>query len=127
MVPLGSGPDSVRCMSSIGTAVMPVVRIDKLVEHLQVTEYVKERITALRQEHEGLYGNISCVRTNAQKYLPNYFRKAQLTKLFFLFPVGFPVQVQPSNTCTPDNVDLLCCLSPLWTHWAWPMPLGSVL
>ena len=54
----------------------------------QVTEYVKERILALRAEHPGQYSNISCLRTNAQKYLPYYFHKGQLTKLFFLFPVS---------------------------------------
>lgn len=32
---------------------------------------------------------MSVLRTNAQKYLPNYFRKGQLEKLFFLFPVRF--------------------------------------
>ncbi len=51
-----------------------------------MAEYVKERCLALRREHPGQYGNIACVRTNTQKYLPNFFRKAQLTKLFFLFP-----------------------------------------
>lgn len=44
---------------------------------------------SLRLEHPGQYQNISCVRTNAMKYLPNYFRKEQLTKIFFLFPVRF--------------------------------------
>ena len=53
----------------------------------QVALYVKERVLALRREHPRQYSNIACVRTNTQKYLPNYFRKAQLTKLFFLFPV----------------------------------------
>jgi tRNA (guanine-N7-)-methyltransferase len=28
------------------------------------------------------------MRSNAMKYLPNYFRKGQLEKLFFLFPVS---------------------------------------
>ena len=32
------------------------------------------------------YGNIWCLRTNAMKYLPNFFRKHQLTKMFFLYP-----------------------------------------
>ena len=54
---------------------------------LQVSEYVKERVAALRREQPGAYDNISCLRTNAQKYLVHYFRKGQLTKLFFLFPV----------------------------------------
>ncbi len=52
----------------------------------QVAEYVKERVLALRREHPGQFGNIACVRTNTQKYLTNFFFKAQLTKLFFLFP-----------------------------------------
>ncbi|KAI8870630.1 putative methyltransferase [Ramicandelaber brevisporus] len=34
----------------------------------------------------GGYNNISIMRTNAQKFLPNYFRKHQLSKMFFLFP-----------------------------------------
>lgn len=42
---------------------------------------------SLRLEYPGQYGNVSCVRTNAMKYLPNYFAKGQLTKMFFLFPV----------------------------------------
>lgn len=53
----------------------------------KVSSYVKERIGALRRENAGQYGNITCVRTNAMKYLPHYFEKGQLTKMFFLFPV----------------------------------------
>lgn len=52
----------------------------------KVSEYVKERITALREQHPGQYKNISVLRTNAMKYLPNYFEKGQLQKMFFLFP-----------------------------------------
>lgn len=52
----------------------------------KVTEYVKERILALRATNPGQYENISVVRTNSMKYLPNYFGKAQLSKMFFLFP-----------------------------------------
>ncbi|KAL4457336.1 hypothetical protein ABPG75_012201, partial [Micractinium tetrahymenae] len=62
---------------------------DKLVMGMElrdkVTEYVKERILALRKQHRGRYRNASVVRTNAMKFLTNYFRKGQLTKLFFLF------------------------------------------
>ncbi|KXJ16048.1 tRNA (guanine-N(7)-)-methyltransferase A [Exaiptasia diaphana] len=43
-------------------------------------------ILALRQSHPGEYQNISIIRTNAMKYLPNFFKKGQLTKMFFLFP-----------------------------------------
>ncbi|WIA18882.1 hypothetical protein OEZ85_003555 [Tetradesmus obliquus] len=52
----------------------------------KVAAYVCERIACLRREHPGQYQNISCMRSNAMKYLPNYFRKGQLEKLFFLFP-----------------------------------------
>lgn len=52
----------------------------------KVSEYVKERISALRTTSPGQYQNISVVRTNSMKYIPNYFEKGQLTKMFFLFP-----------------------------------------
>lgn len=53
---------------------------------IQVTEYVKDRIQGLRAAHPGQYNNISVVRTNSMKYIPNYFNKGQLSKMFFLFP-----------------------------------------
>jgi len=55
---------------------------------VKVSDYVMDRISALRHKHShtGQYNNIACVRTNAMKYLPNYFSKAQLSKMFFLFP-----------------------------------------
>ncbi|XP_071735495.1 tRNA (guanine-N(7)-)-methyltransferase-like [Rutidosis leptorrhynchoides] len=52
----------------------------------KVTEYVKERILALRAANPGQYQNVSVVRTNSMKYIPNYFEKSQLSKMFFLFP-----------------------------------------
>ncbi|KAJ1696118.1 hypothetical protein LUZ63_004630 [Rhynchospora breviuscula] len=52
----------------------------------KVTEYVKDRIHGLRATNPGHYTNISVVRTNSMKYIPNYFHKAQLSKMFFLFP-----------------------------------------
>lgn len=52
----------------------------------KVTEYVKERILALRVANPGQYQNVSVVRTNSMKYIPNYFEKSQLSKMFFLFP-----------------------------------------
>lgn len=53
---------------------------------VKVCDYVKDRIEALRLKHEGQYENIACVRTNAMKYMPNYFFKGQLKKMFFLYP-----------------------------------------
>ncbi|GKU85383.1 hypothetical protein SLEP1_g62 [Rubroshorea leprosula] len=52
----------------------------------KVTEYVKERISGLRVANPGQYQNISVVRTNSMKYIPNFFEKGQLSKMFFLFP-----------------------------------------
>lgn len=35
---------------------------------------------------KGNYDNISALRVNAMKFLPNFFKKGQLSKLFFLHP-----------------------------------------
>jgi tRNA (guanine-N7-)-methyltransferase len=55
---------------------------------LQVTEYVQEKLKALRTQNteEGLYQNAACVRANSMKFLPNFFRKHQLSKIFLCFP-----------------------------------------
>ena len=45
---------------------------------LQVTEYVEERISALRLQEPGCYNNISVLRGNAMKFLPNLFEKGQV-------------------------------------------------
>ena len=54
----------------------------------QVTEFVQDRIKALRNQNPntGLYQNIACLRANTMKFLPNFFTKAQLTKIFLCFP-----------------------------------------
>jgi tRNA (guanine-N7-)-methyltransferase len=51
----------------------------------KVVEYVSNRILTERRE-EGQAKNIAVLRTNAMKFLPNYFKKGQLKKMFFLFP-----------------------------------------
>ena len=55
---------------------------------VQVTNYVEDRIIALRTNHakEQTYQNINVLRGNAMKFLPNFFHKAQLSKMFFCFP-----------------------------------------
>ncbi|KAB7498387.1 tRNA (guanine-N(7)-)-methyltransferase [Armadillidium nasatum] len=55
---------------------------------VKVSDYVIDRITTLREtsEEPNGYQNIACIRTNAMKYLPNFFTKGQLSKMFFLFP-----------------------------------------
>ena len=46
---------------------------------VKVSDYVMDRIKALRVKHPGSYQNIACIRTNAMKYLPNYFNKGQVS------------------------------------------------
>lgn len=53
---------------------------------VKVSDYVMDRIEALRHLHPDQYRNIACLRTNAMKYLPNFFVKHQLSKIFFLYP-----------------------------------------
>lgn len=53
---------------------------------VKVSDYVRDRIQALQHNHAEKYDNIAVLRTNAMKYLPNFFHKGQLTKMFFLFP-----------------------------------------
>ncbi|KAK6462690.1 guanine-N-7 methyltransferase, partial [Scheffersomyces coipomensis] len=53
---------------------------------VQVTQYVEDRIIALRKTHENQYQNIAVLRSNAMKFLPNFFQKSQLSKIFFCFP-----------------------------------------
>lgn len=54
---------------------------------VKVCDYVQDRILALRQSSPSpAYQNIGCIRSNAMKYLPNFFPKASIEKMFFLFP-----------------------------------------
>nr|XP_010596698.2 tRNA (guanine-N(7)-)-methyltransferase [Loxodonta africana] len=53
---------------------------------VKVSDYVQDRIRALRAAPGGGFQNIACLRSNAMKHLPNFFQKGQLTKMFFLFP-----------------------------------------
>ena len=75
-----------------------------------------ERVAAMRKQHPGSYTNITALRTNAMRYLPYFFAKGQLTKLFFLFPVGQGFCVQCSRavlaqTCSalPSSSHALVC------------------
>ncbi|XP_014370548.2 tRNA (guanine-N(7)-)-methyltransferase [Papilio machaon] len=53
---------------------------------VKVSDYVNDRIQALRSQHPDQFQNIAVLRTNAMKYLPNFFHKGQLKKMFFLYP-----------------------------------------
>lgn len=57
----------------------------------ETAEDTEERLQNERMVREagqvaGGYQNISVIRTNAMKFLPNFFEKGQLSKIFFLFP-----------------------------------------
>lgn len=49
---------------------------------MQVSDYVKDRIIALRETNAGQYQNINVIRGNAMKYLPNYFHKGQVNEKY---------------------------------------------
>ncbi|GAA93878.1 uncharacterized protein L969DRAFT_84675 [Mixia osmundae IAM 14324] len=53
---------------------------------IQVTQYVADKINALRKQEGNGYQNVSVVRANSMKFLPNFFGRHQLSKMFFLFP-----------------------------------------
>ena len=52
----------------------------------KVCEYVRLRVDGMRAENAGEYKNASCLRTNCMRYLPNFFRKGSIEKIFFCFP-----------------------------------------
>ena len=45
---------------------------------VKVEQYVHEKIKALRVNNKGQYENVSIMRMNAMKYLPNFFKKGQV-------------------------------------------------
>ncbi|KAF2018884.1 hypothetical protein BU24DRAFT_364202 [Aaosphaeria arxii CBS 175.79] len=53
-----------------------------------VTEYVQEKVRALRAQNSATSGfqNAACIRANTMKFLPNFFAKGQLAKIFLCFP-----------------------------------------
>lgn len=56
----------------------PEILILGLEIRVKVSDYTKDRITGLRQAHPGQYQNVACLRSNAMKYLPNFFHKGQV-------------------------------------------------
>ena len=48
----------------------------------KVAAYVSDRITALRSQFPDKYKNISILRSNAMKFLPNLFHKHQVHYIF---------------------------------------------
>ncbi|KAJ3122505.1 tRNA (guanine-N(7)-)-methyltransferase (tRNA(m7G46)-methyltransferase) [Physocladia obscura] len=78
----------------------------------KVQEYVLQRILALRAQNKnkeftepGSFQNISVMRMNAMKFLPNFFEKGQLEKMFFLFPdPHFKKKKHKARIITPQLV-----------------------
>lgn len=76
------------------SGVLPHERVLGLEIRVQVTQYVEDRIRALRfqqqqkeaQSAEPTYKNVAVLRANAMKFFPNFFPKAHLKKVFFCFP-----------------------------------------
>mmetsp|Transcript_487 Transcript_487/g.575 ORF Transcript_487/g.575 Transcript_487/m.575 type:complete len:289 (-) Transcript_487:138-1004(-) len=65
---------------------LPTKTILGLEIRAKVTEYVRLRIMAHRKENKGQYENCSVLRSNTMKFMPNFFHKASLEKIFFCFP-----------------------------------------
>ncbi|GAB1315800.1 tRNA (guanine-N(7)-)-methyltransferase (tRNA(m7G46)-methyltransferase) [Madurella fahalii] len=67
---------------------MPDTLILGLEIRVSVTQFVEDRIKALRVQNQEakLYRNAGVLRANTMKFLPNFFRKGQLTKIFICFP-----------------------------------------
>eukprot|EP01041_Mallomonas_annulata_P004511 gene4513-8966_t len=62
---------------------------DKLVLGMEIrAKSIFPRIDALRRDSaiEGQYQNAACLRTNCMRYLPNFFNKSQIEKIFICFP-----------------------------------------
>ncbi|GAB66549.1 tRNA (guanine-N(7)-)-methyltransferase [Plasmodium cynomolgi strain B] len=62
---------------------------DKLILGMEIrdkiTNYVGEKINSYRKNYPPHYQNISVIRTNAMKFLPNYIKKNQMKNFFFVF------------------------------------------
>ncbi|RQM11998.1 hypothetical protein B5M09_001415 [Aphanomyces astaci] len=86
----------------------------------KVTEYVRLRIEALRQENASTnqFQNVSVLRTNAMRYLPHYFEKGQIQKMFFCFPD--PQFKQRNHRRRIVNTHLLA-------EYAYLIPEGGIL
>ncbi|KMZ80391.1 tRNA (guanine-N(7)-)-methyltransferase [Plasmodium vivax India VII] len=73
----------------------------------KITNYVGEKIHSYRKNYPPHYKNISVVRTNAMKFLPNYIKKNQIEKLFFCFPdPHFKKQNWRRRTITIESLSL---------------------
>lgn len=82
----------------------------------KVVQYVEERIQKLRAGNSGKiltafasiphfvgqYNNVAVIRTNAMKYLPNYFAKGQVQSIFFFQSNSYHHQLKKIFFLFPD-------------------------
>lgn len=78
---------------------------------VKVSDYVRDRIQSLRASEPEKYQNIACIRSNAMKYLPNFFCKGQVQQCL----VGSYVSVQFSSpghlsVAEANTVTMTVCL-----------------
>lgn len=85
------------CLDDVLFYVLTFLCLSGMEIRIQVTQYVEDRIKALRAtafattaepvtSSQPAYQNVSVVRANAMKFLPNFFPKHSLSAIFFLFP-----------------------------------------
>ena len=84
---------------------------------VKVSDYVKDRIAALRNNHPGQYQNIACIRGNAMKYLPNFFTKGQVTLLQGMVHVHYHWRIQRGGARDPFSVQFLSCSCSFWQQF----------
>jgi tRNA (guanine-N7-)-methyltransferase len=54
---------------------------------IKLTEYLRLKILSARKESGGTtHENCSAIRTNSMKFLPHFFHRGSISKLFFCFP-----------------------------------------
>ncbi|KAK4190748.1 putative tRNA methyltransferase [Podospora australis] len=68
--------------------VMPETLVLGLEIRVSVTQFVEDRIKVLRHQNKdtGLYRNAGVLRANTMKFMPNFFKQGQLSKIFICFP-----------------------------------------
>lgn len=90
-------PDKLMLGAFQSHAIFALLTTTGMEIRVQVTQYVQDRIAALRATSADSaqptsstsapsYQNVSVVRANAMKFLSNFFSKHSLSALFFLFP-----------------------------------------
>ena len=70
--------DTQLCLPVRLSTMFPEVLMLGMEIRVKVSDYVSDRIAALRTQHPGQYQNVACLRSNAMKHLPNFFRKGQV-------------------------------------------------